>query len=103
MQTDLFETHANENNPASQQHLDENRTHFNKQCGKIYGLLMDGEVLSVKEAIVKHNVHSLPRRILDLKKKKVSISEKWEKNLKPPIKYWFMSMEDKLNNREKFK
>lgn len=102
MQFNIFDTHQTENNPASQQHLDENRTHFNKQCQKVYNMLMDKEILTVRNALINDNIHSLPRRILDLKKQGVMISDDWDRDVKPPIKYWYMTQKDILDNTRKF-
>jgi len=62
-----FTTHSRENNPESQANLDANKPHFSKQCQLVWSLLQSGERLTVRDAMVKHNINSLPRRILDLR------------------------------------
>lgn len=94
--------HNYENNNESQKHLDENRTHFNKQCQRLYEILMTGEVLTVENAVINHKIMSLPRRIKDLRKNGVMISEEWNRNAKPKVKEWFVTQKDKLDNTQKF-
>lgn len=94
--------HSAENNSESQHHLIENKVHFNKQCQRVFDMLMDGLELNVYDAMVVHGISSLPRRILDLKQRNVSISDKWYngefKRIKSKV--WFMSETDKLNNKK---
>lgn len=103
MQLDVFETHQHENNSSSQSHLNENKKHFNKQCEKVYDILMSGTELSVLSAITEERIHSLPRRLLDLKNQGVSISERWNDQISPKTKVWFMNGNDMKKNSEKFK
>ena len=71
--------HTVENNNESQNHLEENEIHFNKQCEIVYTLLKSGARLSVREAMLYHGINSLPRRIMDLKTKNIAIKDEWVK------------------------
>ncbi len=101
-----FETHLVENNTESQSHLDENRIHFSAQCSKIYNLLMAGEQLTVFDAITKHGISSLPRRLADIlgpehARTGIAIGSYWKKP-ENGVKYkvWFMTEADKEWNRK---
>lgn len=102
MTLDLFEVHANENNPKSQRHLDENRGHFSAQCKKVFDILVTGRQLTVKSAMVDYNIQSLPRRILDLKKKGVVITDSWLIDTKPATKVWYMSAQQASQNKSHY-
>lgn len=65
--------HTRENNSFSQSILDANYDELNGQCRKVYDLLKSGLRLTVRSAMIDYNISSLPRRILDLKKKGVDI------------------------------
>lgn len=85
-QTEIDFTHAAENNRESLNNLNDNRKKFSKQCLLVIDLLNSGEVLTVKSAMIKHNINSLPRRILDIKEKlNIQIPERWNGNYKE----WF--------------
>lgn len=101
MTLDLFEVHKFENNPESQAHLEENRAHFSGQCKKVFDLLVAGWQLTVKSALVDYNIQSLPRRILDLKKKGIEISDSWLSDTKPATKVWYMSPQQASINKNK--
>ncbi|HEY6436167.1 MAG TPA: helix-turn-helix domain-containing protein [Ignavibacteriaceae bacterium] len=61
--------HDNENNSESQEHLEENKVKFSKQCAIVLELLKQGKRLTVKSAMNQYGITSLPRRLLDLKEK----------------------------------
>ena len=92
-----FNVHRFENSAESQIHVDANRVTFSSQCKKVFDLLMDGSLpLSVKSAMVEHNINSLPRRILDLKENGVLISDRWievSEIVKVRFKVWYMTPE----------
>lgn len=100
-----FTVHEIENLPEQQEHLDNNREYFSKQCTKVFGLLMEGKRLTVLNAITEYGVASLPRRLKDLKENGVHINDEWIiiDPDKPKIKVWFMSEETKVFNRKFFK
>lgn len=98
----LFDVHKRENNAESQGHLDINREHFSAQCKRVYDYLMNGGRLTVYSAIVGLRISSLPRRLKDLKDKGVRISDRWVGE-KETNKEWFMSTEDKLDNKKNVK
>lgn len=82
-QIEIDFTHTHENNRESLNHLNENRKKFSKQCLLVIDLLNSGEVLTVKGAMIKYNINSLPRRILDIKEKlNIQIPERWNGNFK---------------------
>lgn len=56
-----------ENNPESQQILQENNVKFTNQCKVVYEALCKGERLTTATALVKYGVGDLRRRIKDLK------------------------------------
>lgn len=94
MQPDLFTPHQNENNPGSQQHLNENRSHFSDQCRRVYGILFTGNVLTVSIAMNTYQIMSLPRRILDLKRLGFKITDRWSTEHKTKTKEYFMTGDD---------
>jgi len=94
-QPDLFTVHEAENNRESLTNLNENRHKFNKQCLKVFNLLMGGNRLTVRDAIVEHGINSLPRRLLDLKQAGVLISDEWNRD----HKIWFMTPDQQKANR----
>lgn len=100
-----FTVHEIENPPEQQEHLDNNREYFSKQCTKVFGLLMEGKRLTVLNAITEYGVASLPRRLKDLKENGVHINDEWVviNPDKPKIKVWFMNEETKVFNRKFFK
>jgi hypothetical protein len=62
-----FEAYAHkENNKESQAHFNNNKILFSKQCGLVYNLLMNGEVLTTRKALIDHNIGDLRRRVKDL-------------------------------------
>ena len=65
--------HKHENNSFSQSILEANYEAINGQCKKVYDLLKSGVRLTVRSAMIDYNISSLPRRVLDLKKKGVDI------------------------------
>lgn len=97
-----FSVHQRENNAESQDHLDINREHFSAQCKRVYDYLMNGGRLTVYSAMVDLRISSAPRRILDLKEKGVKISDRWVGE-KETNKEWFMSTEDKMDNKKNVK
>lgn len=92
-----FRAHRFENNTESQKHLDAKRGHFNAKCGEVYRRLMAGERLTVRECAIA-GISSLPRRILDLKKQNVAISDEWVGS----VKVYFCSDDDLGRNRWNF-
>lgn len=105
MQVELiFPIHAFENNKESFDHCNKNYDHFSKQCAYVFDWLMMGNTITVKEAIVKHNINSLPRRILDLSENGVKITCEWvyhESDAK--YKKWKLTPEDKSFNQKFYK
>lgn len=96
-----FIGHIAENNSASQNHYDKNFDKFSEQCKYLFKLLMNGNKITVKEAILNHNINSLPRRMMDLKENLVQISYEWvyhESDTK--YKVWFMNDENKIFNQK---
>lgn len=84
--------HKTENNPESQEHLDENKMHFSQQSLRILFLLYRGKKLTTLNA-PSLGVRSLPRRIKDLRdKNNIHIDEKWRTNGdgKKIDKVWFI-------------
>ena len=65
-----------ENNSHSEALLNDNYERLNKQCKKVYDLLKSGHSLTVRGAVVDHNINSLPRRILDLKQAGIEIRDR---------------------------
>ena len=94
MQTDLFEVHRAESNPESQSILNHNRKIFSRDCMKVYNWLMDGRMMTIKEMDVDRS------RISDLKRNGVQLS--FHLNI-DKYKVWYMSKENKEQNKLKFK
>lgn len=69
--------HLHENNSASQSTLELKREDFKKQCWEILKLLMNGERLTTRGAIISGLSGHLPRRIADLKEFKINIETEW--------------------------
>lgn len=57
-----------ENSRQMESFLIDNSVHFDGQCKKVWELLIKGERLTVKGAMNAHDINSLPRRILDIKR-----------------------------------
>jgi len=95
-----FEVHERENNEESEDHLNEHRKHFSKQCRKLFNLLMDGKELTVYSALVDHNISSLPRRFLDLTQAEIEASTQTIEGKR--IKRYFMTPDQVKNNGLKF-
>lgn len=85
--------HKRENNPASEFHLEQFRKKFTHDCYEVLQLLVSGERLTVRGAVISGLSNSLPRRILDLKKFGVKISDQWQ-GKREYIEY-YMTSEDK--------
>jgi hypothetical protein len=67
-QTSLFPSvHARENTASNQEFLNENRPRLQSQCERVLAMLQAGQRLTVREAMIEHNINSLPRRIKDLR------------------------------------
>ena len=65
-----------ENNLESQAILEANKDRINKCCAKVLELLKEGHHLTVRDAIVYHNISSLPRRIKDLREHGIVIKDR---------------------------
>jgi hypothetical protein len=65
--------HKKENNPVSQQVLDDNKEHFSKQAQLVYELLGKGIKLTAREAMIQHGIGHLARRIADLREAGINI------------------------------
>lgn len=92
MTKDRTETHQRENNPESEQHLQENQKKFSRQCLKVLELLYQGKRLTTYSA-PGYGILSLPRRILDIKENGVHIDERWltDAGGKRTVKEWFIN------------
>ena len=79
-QSSLFDLpptiHKRENTEENQNYLDENKVKLSKQCAKVWRLLCQGKRLTVREAIITHNIGDLRRRIKDLKDQGYGIESK---------------------------
>lgn len=67
--------HNNENNQTSLDFYKENEVKFSKQCETVLGLLKLGKRLTVRNALIDHNIGHLPRRIADLIDKGIDIKK----------------------------
>lgn len=56
-----------ENKIANQEHFENNKREFSKQCKIVYEALLRGERLTTTEALLKYQIGDLRRRIKDLK------------------------------------
>lgn len=93
--------HVAENNSQGFDHYNKNYDHFSKQCKYLFNWLMNGNTITVKEAIVRHNINSLPRRVQDLTENAVKISWEWVYHESDPkFKVWKMSDADKMFNQK---
>lgn len=63
----MIELNHHENLPQNQQHFDENKDHFSKQCTIVLQALQRGERLTTAKALVKYKIGDLRRRVKDLK------------------------------------
>jgi len=68
-QAELDFTHTRENNPVSQKLLDNSRVRVSSQVRTVLRLLAYGNILQVKECMIKHDISHLPRRIKDIEDK----------------------------------
>lgn len=76
MQAELNFCDRRENNLESQSILEANKDMINKCCAKVLELLKEGHHLTVRDAIVYHNISSLPRRIKDLREHGIVIKDR---------------------------
>lgn len=58
-----------ENTTENQQHFDNNKLKFNRQCQLVYNLFKRGKVLTTKNALLEYGIGDLRRRVKDLKDK----------------------------------
>lgn len=92
--------HSKENNPESQQHLNDNKVKFTKGCLKVLELLRQGKILTTMNA-PGYGILSLPRRIKDLRDLNgIKISERWQtdENGRHLIKEWFLEPKTESEN-----
>ena len=89
----MLNAHQRENNPESQANMDFNRPRFNRVCQLVFDRLMRGDRLTVL-ACANEGISSLPRRILDLREARVSISDRWENG----SKLYYMTGQDMTDN-----
>lgn len=95
--------HQRENNPVSQDFLEENRQLFNESCFEVFKALVSGVRLTTDNAKTLAQTRSLPRRIKDLRGEDgdgFKISDKWllDKDGRRTVKEWYMSDEDRIYN-----
>lgn len=97
VQLNIFDqpVHLHENNVESMENLAASYERLSKQCKKVFDLLMNGKSLTTESALVVYKVFSLPRRILDLKQKRVKISDRWDDK----VKVWWMTEADRSYNQ----
>ena len=88
-----MQTHFKENNAESEAHLHANRARFSAKCQLVFDRLMRGDRLTVL-ACANEGISSLPRRILDLREARVSISDRWENG----SKLYYMTGQDMTDN-----
>ena len=89
-QLTIFEVHHFENNSDSKRHLEENKSHFSAQCGKVLQLLKQGKRLSTINA-PRYGILSLPRRIKDLRDHNgIEIDYEWIREGKVKYKEFFL-------------
>lgn len=72
-----FDIGVRQNTEDNQAHYDANKPRFNRQCAKVYDLLMSGKRLTVADALVSHGIGHLPRRIADLRAKNIVVNSCW--------------------------
>lgn len=72
-----FDINVRQNTDDNQAHYDANKPRFNRQCAKVYDLLMSGRRLTVADALVSHGIGHLPRRIADLREKNIMVNSCW--------------------------
>lgn len=64
------------NNQASQQQYDNNKEHYLSQVNKVKNLLLSGEVLTTKKALVKYDIGDLRRRVKDLRDNNIDVRDR---------------------------
>lgn len=84
--------HLRENNPLSEQQLNEHQDKFTEDCFEVLKKLLAGERLTVKQAIITNLSGDLRRRIKDLRDYGFPIKDK---KLTGGSKEYFLSTEDK--------
>lgn len=72
-----FDINVRQNTEDNQAHYDVNKPRFNRQCAKVYDLLMSGKRLTVADALFSHGIGHLPRRIADLRAKNIMVKTCW--------------------------
>lgn len=69
----MIRLHTIENNAASQLSFEFNKARLSKQCVRILGILNTGARLTVRDALVNHDIGDLRRRVADLKESGVPV------------------------------
>lgn len=64
-----------QNNRESQQILDNNIQRFSKQCETVYEALKKGEILTVRDMILKYGIGDPRRRIADLRDAGIEVKD----------------------------
>lgn len=69
IQSEIDFTHTRENNPVSQDILDNNRKRLGSQVAKVLRLFVNGKKLTQWGAYSGHSIGDLRRRVLDIEEK----------------------------------
>lgn len=80
MQPELNFLHDHENNRESEKILSANYDQLNKQCRLVLDLMMRGERLTVRDAMINHSIGDLRRRVKDLKELGFDIKSEMQEN-----------------------
>lgn len=66
-----------ENNQESNANLHKQAARFSRQCEKLYELLKAGVRMTCADALVKHGIGHLPRRVKDLRDAGINVLDEW--------------------------
>lgn len=99
-QTEINFVHERENNPVSQNIVDDKRVKLNSQVVKILRLLAYGNRLTQWGAYSEHNIGDLRRRIKDMEEK-IGIRAKRDYEKGTHIATYYFNEEQKLTAIEK--
>jgi hypothetical protein len=94
----IFSVHDRESNSFSQAILDANREVFISQCQILFNAFYSGARITSHSSITEYKIVDFRARVAELRKNKVSLS--WVPSTNGRSKEWFMSAEDKVNNKQ---
>lgn len=90
-----------ENNQESNRNLQLHSDKFNRQCRKVYDLLMEGVRLTNAEALIKYGIGDVRRRVKDLRDfAGIEIQDRWIEGNGRKFKEYFIETKTPASHDE---